>query len=900
MLRDLRSGLYLALTLCMVAFLASCGSIGAAPISGLGSISGVSVEITPPSITVGTNSITPFTATVNGSGVQAVQWQVNGITGGAAAIGTIDTSGNYTAPQFVPNPSGVTITAIANADNTKSGNAAVNITGTLYPATVYLSPTGTAYVQKGTQLKLSAGITGPADTSVMWKVNGVANGNATVGTIEAQSNGTATYTAPDTVPNPSSVTIQAVSQAEPSRLNSCTVVLSNDPPTIATVTVIPALATVQTETAFPFMASVINATDPSVSWEVDGTVGGDQTYGSIASEAADTGVYSGPGAVPETGSAVVVRAVSNAQPTRSSTAGVLISPPAANGISVTISGGSSLPVNSSETLTAAVNVLGLGQVTNPNVTWEVNGVPGGNSTYGTLQPVVGDDSGDTIQYFSPAQVPPQNTVVVEAISQQDNKVIGTLPITITPILVTVTVETPNGQSAIRLGVNQQTEFDAIVPKEANQNALWYVCVTLKNCTLNGNSTLGTISPTIPIDQVTYTAPGNVPNPPTVIIEAVSQANPNASGTATVTIQQQPVVTVLVTPSNPQTVPVGESFDGFTATVIGSDDQNISSWNVCTSVLPEVCYPGGNSTYGFLSQDPVYPDQEDFLAPQTVPNPALVYVEAVPEADPTVISNQVAVTIVPFTQQETVSINLQYPVILPTQSDPVSANVSPGPNETVNWSLSLPPGENGSCVGQNAVCGSVNPPQTDNTQATYTPPNPIPNDPWYVNITATSPNYQNASDTVQVEITNNATASISIQPATAQIQAGSGGYIDFTVTIVNGPQDQDVNWTLGCASEANDDEWCGSPFGNGAWTGCIEGEDGQKQCSSGAIDEAGNTYVQYTPPPKTGNQFQANACVSQAGTDEIPITVAISPDTNNCGVDTCTATACVTILPAGDK
>src|SRR5579863_9631203 len=102
MARNLRCGIYLILTLCMVAFLTSCGSVGAAPISGLGSINKVSVQITPPSITVGTNSITAFTATVNGSGVQAVQWQVNGITGGAAEIGTIDTSGNYTAPQFVP------------------------------------------------------------------------------------------------------------------------------------------------------------------------------------------------------------------------------------------------------------------------------------------------------------------------------------------------------------------------------------------------------------------------------------------------------------------------------------------------------------------------------------------------------------------------------------------------------------------------------------------------------------------------------------------------------------------------------------------------------------------------------------------------------------------------------
>jgi hypothetical protein len=904
MLRNLWSGVSLAFTLLAAAFLASCGNVGSAPINNLNTISGISVDITPSAITVGTTTITPFTATVNGSGVQAVQWQVNGIPGGAPAIGTIDASGNYTAPQFVPNPANVTITAIPNADNTKSGNASVNITGTLFPATVYMSPTGTAYVQTGTPLELSAGVTGPADTGVTWQVNGVPDGNSTLGTITPGTNGSAVYNAPARLPNPSTVTIKAVSHAEPSRFNSCTVVLSSTAPTVATVTVTPALAIDQAETNFTFSAKVINASDSSVSWEVNGSMGGDQVFGTIASEGPETGVYTAPIVVPQFTNVATVRAVSNAQPNRGSSGGVLISPLPANGVSVSVSGGTSVNTDSSEQITAVVNADGLGVITNPGVTWKVNGVLGGNETYGMVQ-VISGSAGNAVNYIAPDKVPPQNTVVVEAISQQDANVVGTLPITISQPVTTVDVQTPTGQRAIDLGIGQAQLFEAIIAGQQNQNAIWYVCATSQNCTLNGNDTVGTISPTTPSDAVTYTAPTTIPNPATVIIKAVSQANPNASGTATVTIVSQQVITVQVTPPGPFTDQVNQTLpSAFTATVNGSGDQNVT-WYVCNTNNPPVCFANGNGTYGTLSPDPNYPDEEDYLAPGSVPSPATVDVEAVPEADPSVVSNAVPITIVPFSQQQTVTINLQYPVILPTQMDTVSASVVPGPDQTVNWTLSLPASEGGGdCTNLPQTCGTINPRQTDNTQATYTPPNPTPNnkDPWYVEITATSNAYQGASATAQVEITKEATASISISPnPPPPIQAGTQNFINFTVTIVNGQQDQTVDWTLQCASEANGDQWCGSPFGTGAWTGCIEGTDGQQQCSSGSLDEPGNTAMTYTPPPKTGSQFQQNACVSQpGGPDMIPLSASISTDQNNCTQDSCTAVACITIEPAGAK
>ena len=53
---------------------------------------------------------------------------MNGVTGGDSTHGTVSASGLYTAPSSVPNPANVIVTAVSQADNTKSASAAVAIT----------------------------------------------------------------------------------------------------------------------------------------------------------------------------------------------------------------------------------------------------------------------------------------------------------------------------------------------------------------------------------------------------------------------------------------------------------------------------------------------------------------------------------------------------------------------------------------------------------------------------------------------------------------------------------------------------------------------------------------------------------------------------------------------------
>jgi hypothetical protein len=874
----------LILSLSAIATLTSCGGATSAPISGFQALGGVSVSITPASMDIKTDTMETFTAVVNNSNVQGVQWQVNGIPGGGGDIGTIDKNGNYSAPHFVPNPSTVTITAVADADNTKSGNANAIITGNLIPATVIMSPTQ-ASLQVGTQVKLSGGVLGPADTSVVWQVNGIANGNSTVGTIVPGKDNTAVYTAPAKVPNPATVTIQAVSHAEPNKMATCPMTISLNTPTVATVTLTPVVAVTQAQNNFSMTAEVINDPDNSVYWEVDGDVGGSQLNGTIASEGPGLGVYTAPMTVPLNYNTVTIRAISNGQPSRSSSAIMGISGPPPLGVSVNVVGGTAVEVGSSLGITATVANA---QV--QTVTWKVNGITNGNGTVGTIVPVNGQNN--QVTYFAPSQVPTQEAVVVSAIPDADPRIAGTLPITIQLAPVTVTVSPGKSQ----LGITQQGQFTATMTNLSNQDANWYVGQG-NTFVQGGNATLGFVTPSSNANVVTYTAPDAVPTNPTVVIKAISEAVPSAYGTATVTILSHPVVTVQITPSEPQQVQVGDSVGPYSAVVTGDTNQNVD-WYICLN--PNSCSQDGQGgTYGSLVVNPNDPTQELYVAPFVVPNPSTVYVEARSQDFPDSISNLDAITIENVQQQPQVQIDPPPYPILPGGNEQVSAVVTDIDDHTVDWVLTLP---NGDPCSQ-ATCGTVNPSETDNAPTTYTAPQSIPQDPYTVYITAISHVDPNAKDTQPITISNDAAAFIAISPAQPDpIQAGSSNVLNFTVTITNDPPDSRVLWSLGCISEADEGLWCGKPFDHkGDGIGCLIAGDGTKNCSQGAsVIQDGTLNVQYSPPPEMGNQFLANACASEPdghGDGFIPLSVELNA--GNCahgGV--CQSVVCIEVTPAG--
>ncbi len=87
----------------------------------------VSISIMPASVTLAAGAPQTFTATVTNTTNTAVTWEVNGVAGGNATFGTIDTTGHYvapTAPATVP----TSVTAVSKADPRKSATAAVSVT----------------------------------------------------------------------------------------------------------------------------------------------------------------------------------------------------------------------------------------------------------------------------------------------------------------------------------------------------------------------------------------------------------------------------------------------------------------------------------------------------------------------------------------------------------------------------------------------------------------------------------------------------------------------------------------------------------------------------------------------------------------------------------------------------
>jgi uncharacterized protein (DUF1800 family) len=132
----------------------------------------IKVTVAPGSLTLVTDGTQLFTATVVGTTNTAVTWSVNGETGGDSTIGTIDINGNYNAPDNLPSPNSVTVTATSVADPTKSGSAIVTflnpvpVLTSITPGTIGLGPfqislNGTGFVNTST---ISVSYAGAAPT----------------------------------------------------------------------------------------------------------------------------------------------------------------------------------------------------------------------------------------------------------------------------------------------------------------------------------------------------------------------------------------------------------------------------------------------------------------------------------------------------------------------------------------------------------------------------------------------------------------------------------------------------------------------------------------------------------------------------------------------------------------
>ena len=110
-----------------LAILWSAGCSGGQSSTSSGTSTGIKVSVFPSATSVVLGQTVPFSATVTGTTNTAVNWEVAGVRGGNATVGTINTVGLYTAPNVLPNPTTVVVTAVSQADTTKTGTGRVQV-----------------------------------------------------------------------------------------------------------------------------------------------------------------------------------------------------------------------------------------------------------------------------------------------------------------------------------------------------------------------------------------------------------------------------------------------------------------------------------------------------------------------------------------------------------------------------------------------------------------------------------------------------------------------------------------------------------------------------------------------------------------------------------------------------
>lgn len=576
----------------LILTLAGCGGTGAASVNG-DSLSAVTISISPQQAAIHTGATQAFTATVSNTTMTSVTWMVNGIAGGNSTFGTVDKTGNYTAPPYVPIPPNVTVTAVANADETKSANAVVSVSGPSVPGTVSLLPK-TASVYVGGTTLFTAAVSG-SNPEVTWEVNGVVDGNDAVGTITPVSgaNDQAVYTAPLLVPDAGQVTVTAVSVANPQQAASSVVTVSQRPAGGAVVTITNPLnpPTVQAGQTQPFQATVTGVSNTTVSWQVDAIPDGNSSVGTMAAGPNNTATYTAPQSLPNPPQ-VTVTAVSNAQSSSEASLPVNLIP--VQNVTVTVSAD---PCANTYGVTINSHVQFTAEVTgnsNQSVTWQVNQIDGGNSQIGTISAAG--------EYTAPANVPNPATVAISAVSNAVPSVSGNLNITLVAnpqlqvLLSPVPSNPPPPYPEIYTGGGQ--EFQATVlgangPSQAEVN--WLI-----NGYSDGDGGIyGSIAPD-PIDgcvtTASYEAPDTVPNPSQFPVTAQSAFDSTQSASITITIVNPPQVTVAVNPTSanvPQTTQ-----QVFNVQITGNPDPNAYwslSSNQCSGVACGTLSTSGPST-----------------------------------------------------------------------------------------------------------------------------------------------------------------------------------------------------------------------------------------------------------------------------------------------------------------
>jgi len=228
-------------------------------------------------------------------------FSVNGIPGGNSIVGTVNSSGGYTAPAVVPSPNTVSITAtIAKYPNAVPGAVAVDIWNPI-PTLNSSNPAG---FTEGTTTVIVSGSQFVYGSQISW--NGVPIPTTYISSTQLAAQISAptpgTFPLAVTNPNPGSATTAPLSL----RVGPGQVVLKLERY---------AGSDVRVNNRLTFGLSVEGTTNPAVTLQINGIPGGNSTVGTAVSNSDGSVTYTAPAVVPTPNNVVQLTITSVDNPT---------------------------------------------------------------------------------------------------------------------------------------------------------------------------------------------------------------------------------------------------------------------------------------------------------------------------------------------------------------------------------------------------------------------------------------------------------------------------------------------------------------------------------------------------------------------------------------------------------
>ena len=493
-----------------------------------GSLPAQTVTLTPSNAMVGVGFTQQFTAAVAGLTNTAVTWSVGGKPGGNATVGTITSSGLYTAPVNLPGQNPVSVRALASDGKNAASvyvliqplgptltsvspnpllvgsfNIAVTGSGFVSGAQIFVGgiQLGTTFISstslkasgyEGTTQSQPVKVKNPgslfsniltvpfASPGSTFKVSPATASVALGGTQQFTATSSATWSAsagtisssglfkaPATMPASSTLTITATSTSSQTATATVTLVNSQPPPAI---TVTPSTANVTLGATQQFTATG----QSGVTWSA--------TAGSIST----TGLYTAPTVMPAS-STVTIKATGSGNQFGMATV-TLVAP--ASPITVT-------PSTANVILGATQQFTAAGQ---SSVTW--------SATAGSIS--------NAGLFTAPASMPASSTVTIKATGSSNQFGVATVTL-VAPSPITVTPATAN----VALGATQQ--FTATGQASVTWSA------SAGSITAAGLFTAPAVMPVL--NTVTITASGSGKQTGTAMVTLTSVANPQMTAAA---------------------------------------------------------------------------------------------------------------------------------------------------------------------------------------------------------------------------------------------------------------------------------------------------------------------------------------------------------------------------------